>query len=140
MTSHSALRLVNTGAGWRWCYYSYLIMMSAATVMQYFFYNPPGFHQLHGGQRTVMQEVKRIDFVGTFLISAGLCMFLLGITWGEFLPWNPLYTANLNFRWFTLSMDIANGSGHDYFRRSRPGSLYLLGYDTPPHLMHVSRS
>jgi Fungal trichothecene efflux pump (TRI12) len=74
--------LVNTGPGWRWCYYSYLIMMGCAAAMQFFFYNPPSFQQLHGGKRTIMEEVKRIDFIGAFLLTSGLALFLLGISWG----------------------------------------------------------
>ncbi|KAK4947679.1 hypothetical protein LTR10_013625 [Elasticomyces elasticus] len=86
--AYLSLRLVETGAGWRWCYYSYLMMMGLAFVLQILFYHPPSFRHLHGGKRTVMQEVKRIDFVGIFLMVAGLSMFLLGISWGGSpLPW-----------------------------------------------------
>ncbi|KAI1613098.1 fungal trichothecene efflux pump [Exophiala viscosa] len=86
--AYLSLRLVETGAGWRWCYYSYLMMMGLALLLQILFYHPPSFQQLHGGKRTVMQEVKRIDFVGIFLMVAGLSMFLLGISWGGSpLPW-----------------------------------------------------
>ena len=56
--------------------------MAVAIVLQVLFYRPPSFRQLHGKDRTIMQEVKRIDFVGVFLLVAGLCMFLLGISWG----------------------------------------------------------
>lgn len=31
-----------------------------------------------------MQEVKRIDFGGIFLMVAGLSLFLLGVSWGEY--------------------------------------------------------
>ncbi|KIW23924.1 uncharacterized protein PV07_12085 [Cladophialophora immunda] len=81
-------RLAHTGAGWRWCYYSYLMMMSCAAIMQYHFYKPPSFKQLHGGRRTLKEEFRRIDFVGGFLLTAGLVMFLLGISWGgQPIPW-----------------------------------------------------
>ena len=33
-----------------------------------------------------MEEVKRIDFVGAFLMAAGLTLFLLGVSWGECHP------------------------------------------------------
>ena len=58
--------------------------MGLALLLQILFYHPPSFQQLHGGKRTVMQEVKRIDFVGIFLMVAGLSMFLLGISWGSY--------------------------------------------------------
>lgn len=50
--------------------------------MQFIFYKPPNFRQLHGG-RTVKQELKRVDYVGIFLLVSGMSMFLLGISWGE---------------------------------------------------------
>ncbi|KKY26999.1 putative trichothecene efflux pump [Phaeomoniella chlamydospora] len=79
--------LVHT-ANWRWIYYIYIIVMGVSVVLQVLFYRPPSFRQLHGNSRTVMQEVKRIDFVGCLLLVAGLCLFLLGISWGgQPLPW-----------------------------------------------------
>lgn len=29
-----------------------------------------------------MEEFKRIDFVGAFLMATGLCLFILGVSWG----------------------------------------------------------
>lgn len=58
-------------------------MMAFAFVLQFMFYHPPTFQQLHGGKRTVMEEVKRIDFVGALLLATGLTLFLLGISWGK---------------------------------------------------------
>lgn len=58
-------------------------MIAAASVLQFFFYHPPTFQQLHGGKRTVMDELKRVDFVGIFLLVSGLVLFLLGVSWGK---------------------------------------------------------
>lgn len=58
-------------------------MMACAFALQFFFYHPPTFQQLHGGKRTVMEEVKRIDVVGVFLMATGLTLFLLGVSWGS---------------------------------------------------------
>ncbi len=69
-------------ANWRWVYYIQIIMLVGALVLQILFYKPPNFRQLHG-ERTVMQELKRVDWVGIFLLVSGLLMFLLGISWGE---------------------------------------------------------
>jgi hypothetical protein len=94
--AYIALKLINDGPGWRWIYYIYLILMSVATIFQYLFYNPPTFQQLHGGKRTVWQEVKRIDFVGTFLLTTGVMMFLLGISWGgQPAPWSSAKILSL---------------------------------------------
>ncbi|KIV91538.1 hypothetical protein PV10_06067 [Exophiala mesophila] len=81
-------RLIKLGPGWRFIYYIYIIFMAIATISQFFFYKPPSFKQLHGGKRTIMQEVKRIDFVGLFLLTAGMVLFILGISWGgQPVPW-----------------------------------------------------
>lgn len=79
--AYLAVRLTHYSS-WRWIYYSYLIMIAVAITLQFFFYHPPTFQQLHGGKRTVMQEVKRIDFGGIFLLVSGLALFLLGVSWG----------------------------------------------------------
>jgi hypothetical protein len=60
-------------------------MMGIALILQVVFYWPPSFRQLHGNERTRMQELKRVDWVGMFLMVAGLLLFLLGISWGMFL-------------------------------------------------------
>lgn len=57
--------------------------MFFAIVLQVFYYRPPNFRQLHGNDRTRMEEVKRIDFVGIILLVTGLTLFLLGISWGR---------------------------------------------------------
>lgn len=58
--------------------------MALVVVTQFIFYYPPTFQQLHGGKRTVKQELKRVDFLGIFLIVAGLILFLLGVSWGRY--------------------------------------------------------
>lgn len=67
----------------RWIYYIFLMMMGVAIILQILFYRPPSFRQLHGNERTRMQEIKRVDWVGMFLIIAGLVLFLLGVSWGK---------------------------------------------------------
>jgi hypothetical protein len=56
--------------------------MAFVLVMQVIFYRPPSFQQLHRGNRTKMGELKRVDYVGCFLIVAGLVLLLLGVSWG----------------------------------------------------------
>ncbi len=69
----------------RYIYYIFLILMGVSIVLQFFFYHPPSFRQLHGNDRTRMEEIKRIDWVGAFLLVAGLVLFLLGVSWGMLL-------------------------------------------------------
>ncbi|KAB2573271.1 Siderophore iron transporter 1 [Lasiodiplodia theobromae] len=69
-------------ATWRWIFYIYIIMMVPATVCFYLWYHPPTFVQLHGHNFKCWDAFKRIDFVGVFLLTAGLTLFLLGVSWG----------------------------------------------------------
>lgn len=62
--------------------------MVPATLLFYLFYFPPSFTQLHGRQASTWHELKKIDFIGTFLLVAGLAIFLLGISWSrQAYPW-----------------------------------------------------
>ena len=65
------------------------MMMGVAIVLQVLFYRPPSFRQLHGSERTRMQEIKRVDWIGMFLIIAGLVLFLLGVSWGKYCDSEP---------------------------------------------------
>lgn len=79
--------VLHTSAGWRWCYYFLIIVNAFAIVLYYFFYYPPTFHMKHGNH-TRWELVKKFDFVGLFLYTAGITLFLLGISWGgSVYPW-----------------------------------------------------
>ncbi|EXJ63664.1 uncharacterized protein A1O5_11425 [Cladophialophora psammophila CBS 110553] len=71
------LRIVHC-YNWRYIYYIFIPLMVFVIIMQVVFYRPPNFDQLHRGTRTRMAEFKRVDFLGCFLIVAGLVLFLLG--------------------------------------------------------------
>lgn len=77
---------------WRWIYYIQIILMALALSLQIVFYKPPNFKQLHG-ERSLRRELMRVDYVGIFLLVAGLSMFLLGVSWGKFFS---LFTQNTN--------------------------------------------
>ncbi|OQV09728.1 hypothetical protein CLAIMM_13818 [Cladophialophora immunda] len=81
LTAYLALRIVHY-YNWRYIYYIFIPLMVFVLVMQVVFYRPPNFEQLHRGTRTRMGELKRVDFLGCFLIVAGLVLFLLGVSWG----------------------------------------------------------
>ena len=46
------------------------------------FYHPPDFYELHNRRRTKWQEIQELDYVGIFLYTAGLLIFLMGLSWG----------------------------------------------------------
>ncbi|KIW84313.1 hypothetical protein Z517_03563 [Fonsecaea pedrosoi CBS 271.37] len=85
--AYLALMLVHN-ANWRWVYYIEIMIMVPGLILQYLYYRPPTFHQLHGGNRTRWQEFRRVDHLGLFLLCSGLTLFILGISWGgQPLPW-----------------------------------------------------
>ncbi|KAI0883703.1 fungal trichothecene efflux pump [Annulohypoxylon maeteangense] len=67
---------------WRWIFIIYIIFMIPGTILFYFFYFPPSFTQMHGKESKTIDEIKKIDFLGVFLLVAGLALFLLGVSWG----------------------------------------------------------
>ena len=72
-----------TGPGWRGVYYLMIALSGASTLLFYVFYHPPTFELLHKGSRKTLSAVVRmIDFGGIFLLTAGLVLFLLGVSWG----------------------------------------------------------
>jgi MFS family permease len=73
--------VIGTAAGWRWSYYLDIIVAGLAVVLFFFFYHPPNFHLLHTN-RSKMQQFKRQDFVGFVLFVGGLCLFIMGLSWG----------------------------------------------------------
>ncbi|KAF2681419.1 siderophore iron transporter [Lentithecium fluviatile CBS 122367] len=79
--------IVHTNAGWRWVYYLLIILNGMTTLLYAAFYFPPTFHQKHG-RDTVMQWLKNFDYVGLLLYTAGLVLFILGLSSGGSLyPW-----------------------------------------------------
>ncbi|POR38188.1 Uncharacterized protein TPAR_01617 [Tolypocladium paradoxum] len=82
-------------ASWRWIFYIYIILMVCGTVLWYFFYHPPSFTQLHGTKVSRLQELAHIDYIGTFLLVAGLVLFLLGVSWGGPYSWSSARVLGL---------------------------------------------
>ncbi|KIX97078.1 uncharacterized protein Z520_07192 [Fonsecaea multimorphosa CBS 102226] len=80
---------------WRYIYYIFIPCMAFCLLLQFLCYRPPSFRQLHG-TRTRMEELRRIDYVGIFLMVAGILLFLLGVSWGgQPLPWNSATIISL---------------------------------------------
>jgi hypothetical protein len=50
-------------------------------ILYFFFYHPPTF-EIKFTSRTKMQQFKNFDYFGTFLYTAGLLLFMMGISWG----------------------------------------------------------
>ncbi|KJR88486.1 siderophore iron transporter [Sporothrix schenckii 1099-18] len=67
--------------GWRWCYYINIINTGLAVVFLFIFYHPPNFELLHE-RKTKREILTSLDYVGIFLWTAGLTIFLIGVSWG----------------------------------------------------------
>ncbi|KAL5454836.1 hypothetical protein PMIN07_007380 [Paraphaeosphaeria minitans] len=77
----------NPSLGWRWTYYLNIIVVSVAIILLFFCYHPPNFELLHE-HKSKKQQMKELDYLGMFLWTAGLVIFLMGISWGGGIyPW-----------------------------------------------------
>ncbi|KAH8650071.1 fungal trichothecene efflux pump [Xylariales sp. PMI_506] len=73
--------------GWRWCYYINIIVVGLAIVLLFFFYHPPTFELLHE-RKSKRELLKKLDYLGIFMWTAGLTLFLMGISLGgSIYPW-----------------------------------------------------
>ncbi|KAF1989204.1 fungal trichothecene efflux pump [Aulographum hederae CBS 113979] len=76
-----------TGVGWRGIYYLLIGLNGACTAAWYFFYYPPSFAMKHGSARK-MRFLKEFDYIGTLMVTLGLLLLLMGLSWGGTLhPW-----------------------------------------------------
>lgn len=85
-------------ATWRWVFYIGLIFGAIAMIGTAIFYFPPSRPRHTEKTRwqvnprftsTYTKEFKGLDFLGIFLYTAGLTLFLIGISWGgSTYPWN----------------------------------------------------
>lgn len=76
----------NTAGGWRSCYYFMITINAAALLCWVLFYYPPTWEELASnsvaGARDKWLMLRQMDFGGFFLLSAGLLLFLIGLSWG----------------------------------------------------------
>lgn len=79
--------ITKTEAGWRWAYYLLIIINGLTTLLYAAFYFPPTFHQKHGKDH-VSKFLRTFDWGGLFLYTAGLVLFILGLSsGGNLYPW-----------------------------------------------------
>lgn len=73
----ATLLLIN--ATWRWCYYLAVIYSVICIIGTFVFYFPPS-HPQHDYDRTRWDQFKDLDWIGLLIFTAGLVVFLVGIT------------------------------------------------------------
>jgi len=80
--------VVHTSIGWRGFFYILTGANVASGLCYFFFYHPPDFADKHGNRERKIEWIKNFDYVGTLLYSAGIVLFLLGLSWGGGVyPW-----------------------------------------------------
>ena len=111
--------ILNTGPGWRWCYYFLIIANLVPAALYLLFYHPPTFKQKHGDD-SIAKWIKNFDFVGLMLYCAGLILFILG----EIAPYVPSIEphANLSSRVFrapvgrnVVCLEVRSGHFNDRY-------------------------
>lgn len=65
-----------THVTWRWCFFINLPVGGVALVLLWVLFHPPPV------QGNVLANLARIDWVGTVLVTVGLVLVLLALTWG----------------------------------------------------------
>ncbi|KAI1076195.1 trichothecene efflux pump [Whalleya microplaca] len=84
--------LQNPSMGWRWCYYLNIIVVGVAIVLLFLFYHPPSFDLLHE-RKSRGELLKKLDYAGMFMWTAGLTLLLMGVSWGGTIyPWDSAAT------------------------------------------------
>ncbi|KAH8721561.1 fungal trichothecene efflux pump-domain-containing protein [Phaeosphaeriaceae sp. PMI808] len=92
---------LNTELQWRWCYILGIIVNILAICLYYFFYHPPTYKMLHVGGKSIMRQLKTLDWLGIFLFSTGLVVFLIGMNWGgSAYPWKSGHVLGALFSGF----------------------------------------
>ncbi|KAF2465359.1 fungal trichothecene efflux pump [Lindgomyces ingoldianus] len=91
----------HTALQWRWSYILGVIVNVIAITLYYFFYHPPTYEMLHIGGKSKLKQLRSLDWVGIFLFTAGLCVFLIGLNWGgSSYPWKSGHVLGALFAGF----------------------------------------
>ncbi|ABN68100.2 MDR transporter [Scheffersomyces stipitis CBS 6054] len=71
-----------THVSWRWCFYINIPIGGMAAALLIFGFHPPK------PEGNIRQKLAKIDYSGTFLLTVGLVLVLLGLTFGGIdFPW-----------------------------------------------------
>ncbi|KAF2119557.1 fungal trichothecene efflux pump [Lophiotrema nucula] len=94
----------HTALQWRWSYILGVIVNTLAVTLYFFFYHPPTYEMLHIGGKSKLKQLKTLDWVGIFLFTTGLVVFLIGLNWGGgSYPWKSGHVLGALFAgFFTL--------------------------------------
>lgn len=62
---------------WRWCFYINLPIGAVAVAFFFYSFNPPR------PRNDIIKELKKIDYLGLVLMTSGLVLFLVGLSFGS---------------------------------------------------------
>jgi len=115
--------ILHTSAGWRWSYYLGIILSVIALALYQFFYHPPTYTQLHVQGKTKRQQLKELDYGGIFLFTAGMVLFLIGLSWGgTTYPWKSAQVLATLIVGFALLVALGFYGTCYYLFSSRPNA------------------
>jgi MFS family permease len=85
--------VAHTSVGWRGVYYLLIAINMVALICWSLFYWPPNFSEKNRGTR-ITEFIINFDYIGTMLYTAGLTLFLMGISVGGIgvFPWRSATT------------------------------------------------
>ncbi|TKA73528.1 hypothetical protein B0A55_05323 [Friedmanniomyces simplex] len=83
-----AFTMQHTPLKWRGSFIFMAGVNALSALCWYLFYHPPTFHMLH--RKKLAKEIMiHFDWIGLLLYTAGLLIFLMGLSWGGGLyPWS----------------------------------------------------
>lgn len=129
--------------GWRTVYWWCFSFEAVTAILVFFFYKPPSFQTKHGDEnKSKLQLLKELDFIGLFLFASGLTLLLIGITWvrlpsllfDNFEEQKLLIISNTRFYvltlypgWGGLSLEERTHYLHYYYWVLIVGELRILG-------------
>lgn len=119
-------------SSWRWCFWINLPSGGIATVLLFIFLHT----KPHQGQ-TLQHHLRTFDFLGLFLIIAGIVCFLLGLNFGE-TSWSTPQTIALLV--IGVCLLVAGGFNEVYTHRDPIIPQRMFKARTPVALMASSAS
>ncbi|KAK6382759.1 hypothetical protein LTS17_003428 [Exophiala oligosperma] len=73
--------ILHTAAKWRTSFYVVAGVDGVSLALYICFYHPPSLREKQGAKQLVAL-LKELDYVGAFLFTAAIVLFLMGISWG----------------------------------------------------------
>lgn len=110
-------------SSWRFAYWLPFALDGTALVLVFFFYRPINQYIRHEGE-TVMQQIAALDWIGLLLLTAGLVLFLLGISFGG----NKVRHSSRPYIFFGKKLTLF--SIHGYQRELSPRYLLVLQFSS----------